>query len=85
MGAILKISNGDIVAIRFLDHAEDATDPIEFWVYGEIAKVTRKHYAIDSWAYADPKEKHDDNEKRFVIVRSAIQEIHKLVWYESNP
>jgi len=76
----MRIKKGDIVAVWFRDHVEDPDEhegSIEFIVYGRVERVTRKEYFIGSWVYAKPN-KHDDNEKWFVIVRSAINRIQRL-------
>lgn len=71
---------GDIVECQFLDHVEDGGDPLEFIVWGRLVKVTRRHYEIVSWAYADPgREGGDRNEKRWTIVRKAVTRIAPMI------
>jgi len=70
---------GDIVKCVFLDHCENSDDPIEFILYGRLIQKTRAKLVIDCWEYADIEEKHDENEQRFTIVRSAVSELTKLV------
>jgi hypothetical protein len=65
-----------IVAITFSDHVEGGSTAFKFTVYGRLASVTRTTLAVDSWAYVNGKKKHDHNQTRFTIVRSAI---HRLV------
>jgi len=67
------------VRVRFLDHVEDGSAPEDFTIYGRIGKVDRKYICIDCWAYTDANTAHDDNVKRFVILRSAIISWSKLV------
>jgi hypothetical protein len=69
------LRRGQIVAVEFLDHIEGGTEPMRFVVYGELAAVGRKALSIDSWAYRDKALPHDRNERRFVIVRAAVQRI----------
>ena len=68
-----------VVAVRFWDHAEQSSSPLAFVVYGEVGEVTPEHVCIDSWAYRDRHHRHDANEHRFVIVRSAIIDWDRLV------
>lgn len=70
---------GDIVRIRFLDHAEDG-EAIEFEVFGKVLKVTRVQICVACWDYAGrpPEAIEDHNVKWFSILRSTILEIQKL-------
>jgi len=74
-----RFRRGQIVAVTFLDHVEDGSDPEEFTIYGRLAEVSRRHICVDCWAYVDSTKAHDDNVKRFTIVRSAIVTWDKLV------
>jgi len=69
---------GQIVAVTFLDHSEDHSEPITFTVYGRAARNTRTHVCVDSWEYTDQEAPYDTNEKRFSIVRTAISGIEVL-------
>jgi uncharacterized protein YifN (PemK superfamily) len=64
---------GDIVECRFDDHVEDAGDVLDFIVWGRVEQVTRTKLVILSWAYADGTSRNDCNEKRWCIVRKAVQ------------
>lgn len=77
----MKPKAGQIVECTFLDHCEDHNEPIEFTVYGKIERVGKKHLVILSWAYTNKAsdDKDDSNQKRWVIVRSAITGIFQLV------
>lgn len=72
---------GDIVEIRFWDHAEDTHEPYLFHVFGRLAKVAARSVVVESWAYTKGEvgEPGDTNVKSFVLVASAIEEIIKLV------
>lgn len=75
-----KAKHGDIVECCFLDHVEDGGDPLEFFVWGRVDKVTPRHVEIVSWAYADRDSiPGDTNEKRWTIVSSAILSLVKLM------
>lgn len=76
------IQLGAVVAIRFLDHCEDAhkdeeEGPIEFVTYGKIANIGETFFSVDCWCYADGHDR-DHNVKSFTIVKSAILEIKIL-------
>ena len=75
----MKYRKGQVVSIRFLDHCEDGSKPIEFIVYGRIGKVCKNCVCVDSWEYANTKQPYDTNEKRFTILRSAVLEVKRLV------
>ncbi len=75
----MKPKAGQIVECSFLDHCEDHNEPMEFTVWGRIEKVGKKHLVIVSWSYSDNKTRDDYNEKKWVIVRSAITGLHQLV------
>ena len=66
----------DLVAIRFLDHAQNSDDVMEFMVYGRVAKVTQRAYHVVSWEYVDPvdraADRNPENENWFCIVKKAI-------------
>lgn len=68
-----------MVEVEFLDHVEDGGEPYRFLVWGILVVNGRKHYEILSWAHADDSvEQHAHNEKRWTIVKSAIERIVKL-------
>lgn len=81
----MRLKKGDLVEIEFLDHVEDGAEPLRFRVYGRVAVNGRRHFEVLSWAYADRDEGGGDpNEKRFTIVKSAINHVRKLT-YEQTP
>jgi hypothetical protein len=80
----MKLKHGDVVECAFLDHCEDGDVPIEFIVWGRIEKIGKKHLVIVSWSYSDGKSRDDYNEKKWVIVRSAVTRIHTLHKNESK-
>ncbi len=69
---------GQLIAVTFMDHSEDHDEPILFTVYGRVSKNARGHICIDCWEYANQDEPYDDNEKRFTIVKRAIQHLEVL-------
>ena len=73
-----KIREGKLMAIQFLDHVEDGSEPADFTVYGKVAKVAGNHVCIDSWCYTDPKEAYDRNVKRFTILTEVILKAWEL-------
>ncbi len=76
---------GYVVAICFLDHVEDASEPEQFVVYGRVAEVARKHICVDCWAYLKLTEPYDLNVKRFTILRSTIQSWDRLHVKDDKP
>ena len=72
---------GDLVAVTFLDHAENHKDSIRFEVIGRLTDITRTAFVIKAWAYVDnppPISGHEDNETIFAIVKRAVDEIRVL-------
>ena len=74
----MKLREGKLMAIRFLDHVEDGSEPADFTVYGKVAKVADDYVCIDSWCYSDDKVPYDRNVKRFTILTSTIQKVWGL-------
>jgi len=77
----MKSLKNKVVAVTFLDHAESSNDPIAFVVYGEVVTESPDKLVIDSWAYADRAERPDEPDgkvHRWVLVRSAVQDIQIL-------
>ncbi len=75
----MKLKRGQMLSIEFSDHVENGNHSIRFVVYGRLVSITRSALSVDSWAYAGRKHKHDHNQTRFTIVRSAIHRIARLV------
>jgi len=75
----MKLRRGLVVKVEFSDHVEGSSNSIRFVVYGRVVSVTRRTLSLDSWAYADSKQKFDRNQTRFAIVRSSIHRIVRLV------
>jgi len=72
---------GDEVRLRFWDHSEGGGDPIELYVYGLVADVSKLRIKLESWTTVDPKapERTDDrNVARCGILCSCITEVVKL-------
>jgi len=68
----MRLKEGKLMAVRFLDHVEDGSEPADFTVYGRVAKVTDQYVCIDSWVYTDTATPYDRNVKRFTILRSCV-------------
>jgi hypothetical protein len=67
-----------LIAVYFLDHVHNASEPIEFVVYGRLAKFTDEYLVIDSWHYTDAEQGYDENVERFVILRAVVRKITRL-------
>lgn len=82
----MRLSRGDIVAVRFMDHAE-GREAIDFTVFGRIAKSCRSAITIECWTYTDkrfPIKNNDYNVHCYTIVKSAVISIRKLVYVDSG-
>lgn len=69
---------GDEVRIAFIDHVEGTDEVEEYYVYGRVAKVTKRSYTVDSWALQDAsrdREADRDNITTFTIIRATISEV----------
>ena len=73
-----KIREGKLMAIQFLDHCEDGSEPCDFTVFGKVAKVAGNHICIDSWVYSDSRRGYDSNVKRFTILTEVILKAWEL-------
>ena len=78
-----KISVGDIVHVVFWDHCENFGDAMQFEVFGQVNRITRKADIIHSWQYHDPIQRANDrspadNEHTFAIVKKAVDSIKRL-------
>jgi hypothetical protein len=76
------IAVGDELRIKFWDHVTGADDPIEFLVYGRVAKITPQAITLDSWANVDPatSRAHSETVETFSILRMVITRIDRAVW-----
>tara|TARA_Y100000034_G_C6651081_1_gene284966 strand:+ start:116 stop:343 length:228 start_codon:yes stop_codon:yes gene_type:complete len=74
----MRWKKGKIVSVLFRDHVEDASEPMDFVLYGRVGKVGRDYICIDSWGHADPDKGHDSNVKRFTILKKVIIEAKEL-------
>ena len=70
---------GDIVEIKFWDHAENSKDALLFVVIGRVSNITKRAYIVHAWQYVNATDKaaddNDANELWFAIVKSAIDDI----------
>jgi len=56
-----------IVAVTFLDHAEDSMEPVEAVVYGRLVEEAPGHVVINCWESSHSSEPREN--KFFSIVR----------------
>lgn len=73
-----KVKPGDEVRICFFDHVEGSDDVEEFYVYGRVAKTTKRSITVDTWALKDPsadREIDRQNIHTFTLLRATITEI----------
>ena len=69
--------------IVFWDHSECFEDAMQFEAFGQLKKITKKAYIINTWQYKDPLQRASDrspeeNENSFCIVKSTIDTIRAL-------
>jgi hypothetical protein len=71
------LRRGQLVMVEFSDHVQGGSGAWRFVVYGKLVGLKRTELVIDSWHYQQ-KRKHDANQTRFTIVRSAVHRIVRL-------
>lgn len=80
--ATAKIKPGDIVHIRFYDHAEGSEDAMYFETFGRVEAITRKAYQIYCWRYVKEvdraRDDNKENEDSYAVMKSAIEFIKVL-------
>ena len=69
---------GDIVQIRFLDHAQNVKEALEFVVWGRVCNISKTTIAIQTWAYPDSLECSNQTEG-YAIAKKLILESVVLV------
>jgi hypothetical protein len=71
-----KLKVGDLVALTFLDHAENSDKAMLFEAIGRLRRITPKEYVLYFWGYVNEIDRAVDdnksNENCFAIVRKAI-------------
>lgn len=70
---------GDIVVVKFFDHAENVEKPMLLNAYGHLIEKTSKKLVIDSWEPVRSKREIEANTHTFTIVRAAVKKITVLV------
>lgn len=73
-----QLRRGQLVAVEFCDHVDNASYPLAFVVFGRLAGITARAISVDSWCYADKRQKYDGNVNRHTIVRAAITKVSIL-------
>ena len=70
----MHIERGMQVRIEFDDHAEGERC-IRFFVYGRVARVSKKEVTIHGWAYRNRRKTADENVQMWTLARAAIRRI----------
>jgi len=70
---------GDIIKVTFIDHCEDGDRPMLCTVFGRLTKRAAKYMIIKSWEVAEGGETDRANNKRWVIIRSCVKSIVRMV------
>jgi hypothetical protein len=78
-----KLKIGDVVAVQFLDHCENAhtddnDDALPFWVFGKIGAKRKRSITVDVWCYVDRTLERDSNVQSYTIVKAAIMDVKIL-------
>ena len=68
----------DIIQVTFQDHVEDSDETIRCVVYGKLVKKNNSTLTVECWTCTDPVV-NEDNNKRFSIVRRAIEFVEILL------
>jgi hypothetical protein len=80
----MRLRRGQVVKVVFLDHCiGNTTEPMQFVVYGRVAKISKDSLTIASWDYypchkETPPNLSDSNRTTYVILRAAIKSITHL-------
>ena len=76
---------GKAVRIRFLDHAEDANEPIVCVVWGMVVKETDESFTISCWDLPDVGDEcRSLNSKIFIILKSTIKRMDIVEKYKRH-
>lgn len=70
---------GDIIKVTFDDHCEDGDKPMVFVVYGVLTKRASKYIIVKNWTTLGDAATDHANNKRWVIIRSCIRSMVRLV------
>jgi hypothetical protein len=78
-----KLKLGDVVAVQFLDHCENAHDggsdePLPFFVFGKVGAITKRAITVDCWCYVDKTAARDCNVQSYTVVKTAILDVKIL-------
>ena len=74
----MKLRVGQLVAVEFMDHVEDGSEPMACTVYGRVAKVHKDFVTVDCWCYTNIETEYDSNVKRYTILRSTVVTMKEL-------
>jgi len=73
---------GDVVHIKFHDHAENSRDVMYYETFGRISAITKLGYKLLAWGYVNEVDRivdsNPDNETEFAIVKKAIESVRVL-------
>ena len=84
MIAAPRYSVGDVVGVRFLDHAQNAEKPMEFVCYGLLTQDEDTYIVVEYWRHADGRSLRDGNCEWHVILKSAILDVELFERKEVN-
>ena len=81
---LTKKQLGHVVEVRFADHCEGGSEPMETLVYGRVLAVARGHVVIGGWLPLSD-DATDDSRTQWTIVRSAISGVTVLTPEPARP
>jgi hypothetical protein len=76
-----QVKVGDAVSVVFLDHCErgggEGSGPMVFEAMGRVTEITKEYVTIAPWI--SPDLVVDNNTDTYVILRSTIKQLRRLV------
>lgn len=70
--ASYKLLLNKVVEVRFLDHIQNAQEPLTCTMWGRVVVVKPKHIVVRAWEAVD-------NNDDYTLLTSAIESIRELV------
>lgn len=76
-----KIKPGDLIEVRFYDHAEGYDEVADITAVGKLVDETEIQYRLDSWYPSDPKAKRKkgrNDRTTYVVVKGAVKHVRRI-------
>ena len=65
------MKRGDIVEVCFLDHCQNAKEPLEFVAWGRVVRINKKSIALQTWGHPDNLE-CDTQTEGYCLIKSCF-------------